>query len=737
MKKVFPVLIILISIFIFFWPNLTWPAVNITPQVGTNDFTDLNYPFRHFLIESLKKRQIPLWASDISAGYPIFAEGQMKALYPPNLISAFLPLMASVNFTIISTYFLIGFFSYLFLLEIKLSRFSALFGAITMMFGGFALAQLLHWGMIVTLAFFLGEVFLLEKMVKTGQVFYSLLLGLFLGIAFLGGHPQMTFYSLIFLGIYWLFLGFISRQNFIKSFLLFSLFILLGLGIGAAQSLPQYEFTRNSTRETGLSVEAITRFNFPMRDLKTFISPYASYDDSQTIQAFHHNGWPQDERYTYMGILALILAILAIFSLFKRKPRVIFFTGTLVLFLLLSFGGETPFGFLLTKPPFNFFRLPLRFLMFVDFSLASLAAFGFEEVLGWVRKVGKKKVLTVAVAVFLIIVSFADLWYWGSKLHPVVSAKDWYQTPLVANFLKENLQGEERVTTEHYYFSTLKIFMTQRHLWDESQTLINLRNLIPIFNNLLDEIPMAVGAANSAGLKITRYTDLEIETFFNGAQYTSLDKVSLSDSYLFLNRLTGVRYVLFSKELPSGLGLSKVFETGFENGQDNIYVYEFFDYYPRAFMVPQAQVETPEKILERLLKADFDPKRTVFLEETTDWGASGGLAASVQFEKYENQEIKIKTQASANGFLFLSDTYYPGWKAYVDGQEKKIYLANYAFRAVEVPQGEHEVVFKYEPQMFWWGVKISLGTLGMLFLGFFILAIRPLFKTKKTKKSQA
>lgn len=191
--SLWPLLAILGALVVFFWPNLTWPAVNITPSVGTNDFTDLNYPFRHFLIENLREGKIPLWSSEISTGYPILAEGQIGALYPLNLLSALLPLMTSVNFTIILTYFLTGLFSFLYLREIKLGRASATFGAMTMMFSGFALAQLLHWGMIVTLAFFLGEIWLLEKMAKTGKTLYALTLGMFLGMQFLGGHPQMIF----------------------------------------------------------------------------------------------------------------------------------------------------------------------------------------------------------------------------------------------------------------------------------------------------------------------------------------------------------------------------------------------------------------------------------------------------------------------------------------------------------------------------------------------------------------
>ncbi|MDP2663867.1 MAG: YfhO family protein, partial [bacterium] len=142
-----------------------------------------------------------------------------------------------------------------------------------------------------------------------------------------------------------------------------------------------------------------------------------------------------------------------------------------------------------------------------------------------------------------------------------------------------------------------------------------------------------------------------------------------------------------------------------------------------------------------LLKVDFEPKQTIFLEEKTDWGAQGALASTVQFEKYGDQEVVIKVESSADGFLFLSDTYFPGWKAYLlEGEEGsgkkeeiKIYRANYAFRAVEVPKGQHKVVFRFEPTSFWWGIRISLISGILTILGILVLLLKELKFLKRLK----
>jgi uncharacterized membrane protein YfhO len=65
----------------------------------------------------------------------------------------------------------------------------------------------------------------------------------------------------------------------------------------------------------------------------------------------------------------------------------------------------------------------------------------------------------------------------------------------------------------------------------------------------------------------------------------------------------------------------------------------------------------------------------------------------------------------------LNDTYFPGWKAFVDGQETKIYRADYTFRAIPLNAGTHQVEFIYDPLSFKLGAAISiLGVIGCVTL---------------------
>ena len=328
------------------------------------------------------------------------------------------------------------------------------------------------------------------------------------------------------------------------------------------------------------------------------------------------------------------------------------------------------------------------------------------------------KKVKVAVVLGLAFFTYMNMRDNIKKLYADVGAGDWYKTPETVSYLKDNLKDNERVTSELYFYASYPYFITNPAVWNDPVTHLNLRNLLPPFSGLLYDIPQNVGAANSGGLKISRYNELESEIYFNGLKQDEKGDFSLSDSFLFLNRIMGVKYILSNKEFSSYVtSVAKKFEM--PQGEDPIFIYEFFDYFPRQFLVPHAEKEEPEKIKEHLLKADFEPKDHVYIEEDSDWGAKGGYSANSRFAKYTDTEVVIKTQASGDGYLFLSDTYYPGWKAYIDGKEEKIYLANYAFRAVQVPQGEHEVTFKYEPESVKYGISISLIT-GGIFLIFLI-----------------
>lgn len=86
-------------------------------------------------------------------------------------------------------------------------------------------------------------------------------------------------------------------------------------------------------------------------------------------------------------------------------------------------------------------------------------------------------------------------------------------------------------------------------------------------------------------------------------------------------------------------------------------------------------------------------------------------------EVYEPEKVVVRAALAEPGYLVLSDTYYPGWEAWVDGQPAAILRADLLFRAVALEAGEHVVEFRYRPASLRWGAGISLAALAVLVAG--------------------
>ena len=146
---------------------------------------------------------------------------------------------------------------------------------------------------------------------------------------------------------------------------------------------------------------------------------------------------------------------------------------------------------------------------------------------------------------------------------------------------------------------------------------------------------------------------------------------------------------------------------------------------PRAFLVPDFQVVADEnKVRDLIVTKGFDPVRTVLLEEAPRF-PSGGKAFehetdTVRFLDRGLNHLQLETASSGPRLLFLSETFYPGWRAWVDGRREKIYRANHAFRAIPLGPGRHTVYLAYQPFSFYLGLTISGLSLILLFLGLFL-----------------
>jgi hypothetical protein len=171
----------------------------------------------------------------------------------------------------------------------------------------------------------------------------------------------------------------------------------------------------------------------------------------------------------------------------------------------------------------------------------------------------------------------------------------------------------------------------------------------------------------------------------------------------------GVKYIIGSKAgAPADGDIVPVFD---QDPDINIYLNR--SALTRALFVGRAVVVPTHDAAWAAVRADgFDPATTVILESGVP--LSNTPQSSLTITRYDPEQITIQVETDQAGYLVLPDAYYPGWRAEVDGQPAPIHRANFAFRAVYVPEGMHTVQWIFDPLLWKTGLAISAATLVML-----------------------
>jgi hypothetical protein len=171
---------------------------------------------------------------------------------------------------------------------------------------------------------------------------------------------------------------------------------------------------------------------------------------------------------------------------------------------------------------------------------------------------------------------------------------------------------------------------------------------------------------------------------------------------------------MFMPLLPSDRGRFRLVHSG------DVKIYENLDVWPRAYLVHDwLSAATQDEALSLVRDGSVDLRRAVVegLPVLSGSGPETGYACSADAEcntaghvtllTYAPERVEMYTGGGAPGLLVLSDTYYPGWHASVDGEEVAVHPVNYLFRGVPVPAGEHRVVFEFRPESWRSGLWIS------------------------------
>lgn len=195
--------------------------------------------------------------------------------------------------------------------------------------------------------------------------------------------------------------------------------------------------------------------------------------------------------------------------------------------------------------------------------------------------------------------------------------------------------------------------------------------------------------------------------------------------------MMNAKYVLTLANLPDTAWIPRL-QISVNAGANvrQLTIYENPTVLPRAYLVGEYEVEPdPIAALSRLRVGStsngkengFDAHRTVLLMENPEFAPEPDSSATTEILQYDLHQIEVQTKSASPQILVLSDGYYPvGWQAYVDGQPVETFRANYCFRAICVPSGEHTVEFRYHSTTFKTGVWISIAALALCLTFMFV-----------------
>ena len=190
----------------------------------------------------------------------------------------------------------------------------------------------------------------------------------------------------------------------------------------------------------------------------------------------------------------------------------------------------------------------------------------------------------------------------------------------------------------------------------------------------------------------------------------------IAKSFLRQRQLTGLislRYILT-------YGATK--EETLHKSLEPLYINPFA--LPRTYLVSGYKItQNEEESLEAIKEGVAGLAYTVILENGEPSFVSANMRDNpgrAWIKRYGVNEVELGVEADRDCIVVLTDSYYPGWHAFVDGVEKPIWRANSLFRAVEAPSGAHTITFRYRPASFIWGSVISLCSAALIVLGLFL-----------------
>ena len=719
---------------LFFWRPIFEP--NAWIPSGGGDMASMLYPNYRFVSESLWRGELPLWNPYLFCGQPFAADIQTAVLYPVNLL--FWALNRNVTYhdlewLVVFHIFLAGAFTYALLRAATppaqapighrpIGRLACLAGSVAYMFSDFFVTHVGNLNLIAVAAWLPLVVLLLHRAVTELRLGYAAAAGLAMAVAFLAGHIQPFLYAAVavalysLLQVYWRASVKSERPHLGRLLVVLAVFALVSLGAIAVQLLPSRELADLSVRSE-MTYEDSAQYSLPPSQLVSLLVPDFFGRGPQD----YWGHWPRTET-GYIGVLPLIAAALAVGL--RRERFVRFLAALALLGLCLALGGYTVLqGWMYELAPgFDRVRAPARFILLFDFAVAGLCALGVDVLLRPLRERERAVVswftrVLGAVALFaaLVLAPAAVFLLQLNREQPeqilkrVADLSDGFvllSLLLLGSFalllarqrararrstvglLALGIIAFDLISFGHDLEVTTKDPTAGYQQWAVVEFLRGDPGLhrIDTDTNVWDIWQPNAGPLHGIQEVQGGQHPLELASF---RRYWS----ALGSRSTPLYDLLNVKYIIGRKGVP--LDLTK-WELAFD-GDPQFSVYRNVNFTPRAFVVHRSVVEpSPEGQLTLMQSTGFDPMETVVVESGPSLSGAA-FTSSANVVSYRNSEVVVNVQSAGLGYLVLSDMYFPGWRASVNGQDVPVLRADYAFRAVPIGPGSQQVRLSYQP----------------------------------------
>lgn len=742
------------------WTEIKWPDYPAGVPFKNGEITDSIsqfYPWRSLVGEFWRVGEFPLWNFYMFSGAPLLATLHSAALYPLNVLYIFLSNQTSWTVLVVLQIWLAGIFMYLFLRRLDLDKEASVLGGLIFSFSGYMIAWL-EFATGGQAGLWLPLLLLFEiNLITTLRLKWLLSIAVVFFFIFTAGDFQIPLYSVIvylFFGIY------LIKGEETKNIKLFKggLLIVFGLAVGLLVSLPQL-------------IPAFQLFSLSMRGADTYISEYFfGLMDWSKITNFiwpdfygnvtTGNYWARFGFNEYISFTGIISIIFVVYGLFTKKIKgEMFFLLLLVISLLFLF--PTPFGFL----PFNL-QIPAlstssasRIIFLVDFSLATLCAYGFSK---WKKtqdnRLLKINLLFIFVTTIVFIILFSVINTKGSFLGSLtpamvanlkISLRNMAPTTLVV-FLFIGLLSIRKYIPK--YFSQvlpfLIIFLAAAELlrfswkfvsFSPAQFLFPKTETLTFLESQQKPFRIAGGIPTNLFMPYQLSSAEGYDSLYplrNAEWISAIETGSLNNptrryglihnfSSPLLN-YSNVEYVIDYKKGPNGevnkdgwfqsTLLSEQYKPVFL--ENRVTVFRNDNDLPRVWLTTNYKViKEKSLIIKELENIQNQKEKLVIIEQEPELRIDKkDLSSEIKDYTEKGNKIQINLSTSENSMLFVSQSFYPGWRAYVDKKETKVMRSNYTFQVIAVQKGNHFIEFIYEPVFFKETLVISVATIISLIL---------------------